>query len=273
MSLLVSRAHVAIKGYGRHQCPQLAAAISYHVLFSIFPLALVIAAITGLVLQDDSLRQRVTDNLIDALPLTAHANGQLSDAIKGASAPSAAVGLIGIVGLIWSAAGMMASIRIGLTAAWGRGRRQYVRGKLVDLVMLTGVGLLVLITVGITVLQQLLPRLGRGLGYGLLDDMVSIGLGFGVSLLLFSALYRLVPPGRPRLASVLPAAAMAAVGLELLKQGYALYLANFADYSVVYGSLGAVIAFLFFVYLAASLLLFGAELGAAFEEEIPLTPE
>ena len=271
MSVLVSRVIVAIRGYGRHQCSQLAAAISYHVLFSIFPLTLVLAAITGLILQDDALRQRVTDKVIDVLPLTAQANGQVADAIHGAAAPSAAVGLIGVVGLIWSAGGMMASIRIGLTDAWGRGPREYVRGKLVDLVMLTGVGLLVLITVGITVLQQFLPRLGLELGW--FNAVLGAAAGLVVSLGLFTALYRLVPPHRPRYSSVLPAAAVAAVGLELLKQGYALYLANFADYSVVYGSLGAVIAFLFFVYLAASLLLFGAELGATFEDESEPTPE
>jgi membrane protein len=59
------------------------------------------------------------------------------------------------------------------------------------------------------------------------------------------------------------AALFAAVAFELLKRGFAIYLAHFADYNVVYGSLGAVIAFLFFVYLAASVLLFGGELGAA----------
>ena len=271
MTVLVTRIRVAIKGYGSHQCSQLAAAISYHVLFSIFPLMLVLAAILGLLLQDDALRARVTDDILDAMPLTVHANGQLADTIQGASAPSAAVGLVGVVGLIWSAGGMMASIRIGLTAAWGRGQREYVRGKLVDLVMLTGVGLLVLVTVGVSVLEHLLPRLGHGFGW--LDDAVGVTLGLLVSLALFTALYRLVPPRRPRMSAVLPAAAVAAVGLELLKQGYALYLGNFADYSVVYGSLGAVIALLFFVYLAASLLLFGAELGAAIEDESLLTPQ
>ena len=52
------------------------------------------------------------------------------------------------------------------------------------------------------------------------------------------------------------------LGIEVAKQGFAFYLAGFASYDVVYGSLGGVFALLFWVYLSANILLFGAEVAA-----------
>src|SRR3972149_5704427 len=60
----------AIEDLFRDRCPQYAASISYHVIFSLFPLTIVLVSIFGLVLQDDELRQRVIDELVDVLPLT-----------------------------------------------------------------------------------------------------------------------------------------------------------------------------------------------------------
>jgi membrane protein len=45
--------------------------------------------------------------------------------------------------------------------------------------------------------------------------------------------------------------------------GFSIYLANFADYGATYGSLGAAIGLLFYLYLMASVVLFGAEVNAA----------
>ena len=61
---------------------------------------------------------------------------------------------------------------------------------------------------------------------------------------------------------VWPGALVAAVGFEFVKNAFAIYLATFGNYDAVYGSLGAVTAFLFFVFLSANIMLFGAELAA-----------
>ncbi len=61
-----------------------------------------------------------------------------------------------------------------------------------------------------------------------------------------------------------PGALLAAAGFEILQYGFSAYLSNFANYNRVYGSLGAVIAALFFVYLNASVFLFGAEVASEY---------
>ena len=50
-----------------------------------------------------------------------------------------------------------------------------------------------------------------------------------------------------------------------LTAGFGLYVANFAHYNATYGSLGAVIGFLTWLYLTAYIILLGAELNAILE--------
>ena len=70
------------------------------------------------------------------------------------------------------------------------------------------------------------------------------------------------PRRRVRVQDAWPVALLVAVLLVLLQNLFALYVGNFAHYNAIYGSLGAVIAFMFFVYLAAELFLLGAELAS-----------
>src|SRR5262245_12979692 len=59
----------AIEDMFTDRCTQYAAAIAYRVLFSLFPLTIALVSIFGLVLQDDALRQKVINELIDLLPV------------------------------------------------------------------------------------------------------------------------------------------------------------------------------------------------------------
>jgi membrane protein len=67
--------------------------------------------------------------------------------------------------------------------------------------------------------------------------------------------YRLVTPG----------AALAVIVWVLASLGFSIYLANFANYSVIYGSLGVAFVLLLYFYISAAVLLFGAEVNAAMQ--------
>ena len=60
----------AIDDLFRDRCPQYAAAIAYRVLFSLFPLTILLVSVFGLVLQDDELRERVISELLSVLPVS-----------------------------------------------------------------------------------------------------------------------------------------------------------------------------------------------------------
>jgi membrane protein len=80
----------------------------------------------------------------------------------------------------------------------------------------------------------------------------------------FAFLYRFMPAVPTRLGGIWPGALAAAAGFEGLQYGFSAYLAFFGHYNKVYGSLGAVVAFMFFVYLASMVFLFGAEIASEY---------
>jgi membrane protein len=92
-------------------------------------------------------------------------------------------------------------------------------------------------------------------------------LRFPVALLLLavvlSVVYHFGPNARQRIRSVVPGAALSVVLWAISSVGFSFYLANFADYGVTYGSIGAAVGLLFYLYLCASVVLLGAELNAA----------
>jgi membrane protein len=97
-------------------------------------------------------------------------------------------------------------------------------------------------------------------------------LRFPVALLLLavvlSVVYRFEPNAKQRFRSVVPGAALTVVLWAISSVGFSFYLANFANYGVTYGSLGAAVGLLFYLYLCASVVLFGAELNAAISRPV-----
>ncbi|MCC6221961.1 MAG: YihY/virulence factor BrkB family protein [Thermoleophilia bacterium] len=248
----------AVPAFGRHRGSQSAAAIAYHALFSLFPLAILLVSILGLVLQVDDARREVTRWLLERLPLSDAAGVDLERAVAGIASPASVAGLLALAGLLWSASGMMGAIRIGLNAVWPEVRpRPAGRAKLLDLAFVAAAGLLVLVSVGLTVLLRAVP--GAGVAGELLHAVVPLALTFAT----FALCYRHVPAARPPLGAVWVGALAGAAGFEAAKTAFSFYVANVSRFNLIYGSLGAVLAFLFFVYLAAVTFLLGAELAAA----------
>ena len=150
------------------RCSQYAAAIAYRVLFSLFPLTIALVAVFGLVLQDDELRADVIDEIVDILPVSESGQTDVSQSIEGIASPLSAIGFISLIALLWGASGMMASIRLGLEAAMKVERgRPAARAKLVDFILVSAAGVLVLLIVGLSVVGAFFSRLVdrlRGVG-------------------------------------------------------------------------------------------------------------
>jgi membrane protein len=264
----------AIEDLFRDRCPQYAASIAYRVLFSLFPLTIVLVSIFGLILQEDDLRQEVIDQLINILPVSEEGQRDVQRSIEGIASPLSAFGLISLVALIWGASGMMASIRIGLEAALKVDRgRPAAHAKLVDFLLVGVAGMLVLVVVGLSIVGAFVSRLlARFTAWaGIEIDTSSIFLvrdtiqlaAIGVTTLL---LYRYVPAGKLRRPAALAGAIVTAVGIWGASKILAILFDNFSGYNVIYGSLAGVMTFLFFVYVVALILLFGAEFAYAWSQ-------
>jgi len=188
----------------------------------------------------------------------------LEDLFRTISGPaSGGIGLVGLLGSAWSASNMFGALRRSLNVVFEAGDRPLLRAKLTDFVTMGLLGLLLVGSVGATAILALAS--GRAQGPEGVRPLVTALwlvptylLPFVVSLGAFLLLYRLVPARQPSLRAALPGALVAALMFEVAKNLFGLYVRNFANFDVVFGSLGAGAAFLFWVCVSASIALFGA---------------
>jgi membrane protein len=245
--------------------PQLAASISYHVLFSLFPLAIVLTALFGIVSRLTGIRASAINTIVDAVPLSASGASRLRHLLEGATGSRSSLGLLGLVGLVWAASGMMAALRSALNAAWDVEQvRPFLKGKLIDIGLVFAAATGILASIGLTIAVRLLAShapdspLSSGWATWLLGVVAPLAYTFALTFLL----YRFIPAARVESRYAWPPALGVAVLYVLAQNLFALYLQQFGNYNALYGSLGAVIAFMFFVYLGASVFLLGAELAS-----------
>jgi len=263
----------AIEDLFRDRCPQYAASISFHVLFSLFPLTIVLVSVFGLVLQDDELRQRVINELLDVLPVSEKGQANVQRSIEGIASPLSAIGFISLIALLWGASGMMASIRIGLETALKVDRgRPAAHAKLVDFVVVGAAGVLVLVVVGLSAFAAFFSRLADRVAeeVGVQPNLSGVLLRDGVQLVVIAVmvllLYRFVPARKLRTRGALAGAVLTSVGTWGASRILAVVFADFSRYNLIYGSLAGVMTFLFFVYIVALILLLGAEFAHAWSQ-------
>jgi membrane protein len=251
----------ALQRYFLDRCPQHAAAISYRVLFSIAPLAIVLVSIFGLVLQDESVRSDVVKTIVDALPVSVAGRKDVEDAITEIATPASAAGLISLVVFAWAATGMMAAVRTGLETAMGvTVRRPMARGKLVDLILIVGAAVLVIATAGMAALGEFIQRGAGGSAVaGAFLRLATFLVSIGVILLV----YRFVPARGLHFRDGLAGAVVTALLLQAIAFASALIYEKTTSLSIVYGSLTAALVFLYSIFLYAAALLYGAEVAAA----------
>lgn len=251
---------------GPHRVGNLAASMAYYALLSLFPAAIVLAAIAGLVLDDEAARQDVIDFLFDELPLSeTDGRSDIESLVDGVVSNAGTLGLVGALALLIAASALAGAMRNSVAVIFEAPvSRGALRGKGVDLLLVLGLGLLFIASFAATLLGQFDPDLGDGFFNVVEDVLTATGslLPLVLGAFVFAVLYTVLPVTHPRLRDVWPAILFASVGFELVKRGFSFYLDKFADYSAVYGSLGAVIAFMIFVYIAATVFLFGAEMAA-----------
>ncbi len=235
------------------RCPQMAAAIAYYGLFSLFPLAILAVGAFGIVIGEEQARRDVIDFVLDHIPLQpGQGRSDLRELLEGVTSGTAAFGAIGVAGLIFAASGLMGAIRSGVNTAFDTElRRPALLGKLVDVLLVTGVGVVVALSLALSLLADLIGTPGNWP----LPFLVAVSLSFAVS----AFLYRVLPVTDLRMRDVWPGALLAAVGYEAAKEGFALYLSGFGHYGAVYGSIGTVIAFMVFAFVAANVFLLGAQ--------------
>lgn len=256
-------------GINRDRILATAAGVVFYGLLAIFPAVTALVSSYGLFADPST----ISDNLHSlALMLPAGSFGIVQDEIGRVLAKAnSSLSLVFIFGLllaIWSANAGVKAILDALNVAYGETeRRSFVRLNLISLAFTVTALVAVLVMVGAVVGVPLaLAHLGLDTQARLL---VQIGRWPVLALVSFAALLVLYRYGPSRVTPRwrwLVAGALAAVFLWLVGSALlSLYLSNFANYTATYGSLGAAIGLMTWMWMSAIIILVGAELNSEIE--------
>jgi membrane protein len=248
-----------------------AAALTYYGIVSIFPALIALVSILGLIGQ--SATKPLLDNLGGFAPGPAHEI--LSNALHGLTqgrSPASILFVVGLAGAIWSASGYIGAFIRASNVIWDveEGRpiwRTIPLRLVVTIVMLV---LLAASAVAVVVTGPLADRVGELLGIGsaaiTVWDIAKWPVLILVVSLMFSILYYASPNVRqPGFRWITVGGIFAVIVWILASAAFGLFVANFGSYNKTYGSLGAVIIFLVWLWLTNVAILLGAELNAEIE--------
>ena len=245
-----------------------AAQIAFFAVLSGIPLALLLIGAFGAFLGEGEVRERVIDTAFTSVPLAQEEDrARLEDVARDALDGAGDIGPVSILLLVGAAMGVMGALRHSINVAWDIERRPpLLRRKALDLALVSGVTVILLFSLSVTATREASRALGDGGGggvvlAGLLDAVGDVlPFLFVAGVVLF--LYRILPVDRPRLRDIWPGAVVAAAGLLAVKGLLELYFEHLADFGALYGSLGALMALLLFVFAGANVLVFGAEFAS-----------
>ena len=245
-----------------------AAQIAYFALLSFIPLALLLVGAFGLVFDDEEVRERVVTTVFDNVPLAREDDrDQLERTVGDALEGAGSLGAASIVLLLVAASGVMGALRHAINEAWDiHTRPPLLRRKALDLALVLGGTVVLALSLSLTATRRLADELderdeGDSIGAALIDVVGdALPLLFTGIVILF--LYRVLPSPRPKTREIWPGAVVAALLLGLVREALELYFEELSDFGALYGSLGALMALLVFVFAAANVLVFGAEFAS-----------
>ena len=245
-----------------------AAALTYYGVLSIFPALIAIISIVGLMGQSAS--DTLTKNLASFAP--GPAKTVVGSAINGLAANRGGAGIlfvVGILGALWSASGYIAAFMRASNAIWDveEGRPVWKTVPVRLGVTLVVVLLLAVSAVAVVLTGSLADRTGRLLGLGgtfvTVWDIAKWPVLLLVVATVFAILYYASPNVKhPSFKWITPGGIVAVVVWVVASAAFALYVVNFGSYNKTYGSIGAVIVFLVWLWISNVALLFGAEYNA-----------
>jgi membrane protein len=258
----------AIERFNAVRGSQAAASLSYYAFFSLFPLALFILIAVGALLGRERAFAQLVEILGRVLPV-----GQdvVQRTIEQVLPGTGSLRLVAAVGLLWSATGFFGTLVSNIDLAWPEVKAaNLLRQRLYGLLMVGVLTLLLLLSLSLNLFVDVLLRLRSAapLAGVLLEGArwptTTRLITTGVALLLLFGLYWGVPKATVRWQAATWGALAAGLAGYLVSYGFSWLVARgIARYETVYGSLGAIVALLFWMYLANWIVLFGAHLTAA----------
>ena len=247
----------------------LAAAISYYAILSLFPLAIGLVSLFSLVLEADAVEREVFGFFRSYLP---GSDGILASNVEAVQNIRGLLGIVSALGLLWSSSLLFGAITRAVNRAWDipYDRPFYIEKPRQFIMAFSVAPLFVLSMTSTTALQVLgneeLPFFGwlAFLEHNGINTLAR-PLPFLFSLLIFLLIYKFAPYTRTYWRYVWPGALLAALLFDVGKSAFVFYLENYAAYERIYGTLASVIVLLAWTYMSGLIIIIGAEVSSEYQ--------
>lgn len=247
-----------------------AAALAYYQLLCSMPLAVMaMAGAAWFVGSPTEVESRLVSLWGSVVPASSGpgASQDLRVAVRVLVESSGVVGGVGFVGLVLAGSRLFACLESAMNRIWGAPRRAWWRSRILTLAMTLAVEGAITCAFAFSLLkafddltQRLMPRFLHDLGAG--GALLAFLITFSAYLLIF----RWLPNRRVSWRASLLAAGLCAAAFEVARFGFQIYVDNFSNYNVIFGSLGGVFILMLWAFAVALVTLVGAEFGSVWEE-------
>jgi membrane protein len=269
-----------IQAAGTQRLPGLASEMAYNAMLSLFPAILAVLTAIGLFRPLNATFEALTSQLSEVTP---------TDALWLIQGFAAAVGGTSDRGLfslsfalaLWTASGALAAAMAALDQIHRIPRNQvrpFWQARLVAVGITLGAILLLLLALGLMFVSDIAVReLAQRSGFLQIEllrfwRLLTFPLVLLIMSITFGFIYRYGPshwnPGQP----IMPGALIAAVLWALISSLFRLYVRHFGNYNQVYGTVGAVIVLMLWLYLSSLVLLIGDQLNVTVGEAMGRKP-
>jgi membrane protein len=261
-----------LREFTKDQCPDLAAALTYYAVLSLFPALLALVSLLGIF--GDA--EKTTAALLEIVRSIAPAS--TVETISGpvselAGSPAAGLTLvIGLATALWSASGYVGAFGRAMNRIYevDEGRRFVkLRGTMLAVTLLAVV--IVALLAGMLVLSGPVAEAVGG-AIGLSGEFLTVWniakwpVIVALVIVIIAVLYYATPNVKqPKFRWMSVGSLISLVVFILASLGFAFYVANFGNYNKTYGALGGVIIMLLWLWILNMSLLFGAEFDAEME--------
>ena len=259
-------------GFLDDDCGDLAAALTYNAVLAVFPVGIMVVALVNLVADGRTAVDTVIGILKDLGAGSIVAEQSFTDLLDAVIVQQSSAKVLfsfGLLGALWSASNYIGVFTRASNRIYGvpEGRAWWKLRPLQIVVSAAALVLMALVAAGLVISGPLVDAVGNALHAG---DAAKLAYSVGrwpvlvvILMLLLSLLFWIAPNVRqPRFRWITVGGVVAMLAWAMVSFGFGLYVANFGSYDKTYGSLGAVIAFLVWIYLSNSALMLGVEINA-----------
>lgn len=261
---------IALKNFGLARGAEAASSLAYYALFSLFPLLLVLISALGFVLKSGDAYSITLDFISEVLP---NSRDLIERNFQEILNRRGTIGLIGLVAALWAASGFFNTLVRNINRAWlGIKPRDVIRTRLLALSMIV---MLVFLLV-LSLISSMLLDIIKLIDSPLLDPTIlessawtflRVILPIFITFFMFTGAYRWIPNTTVRWRASLAGALWTTVAWEVAKRLFSWYLSSgIIRYEILYGSLGTVLALMFWIYLSCLIILLGAHLTASIDQ-------